>query len=328
MTKRLNWEEVLEIAVKSYFLDRLIGVESFDNLKREFPDYTSMPARSLISKIENLEDSVLNINTDEFLSFRLTSDDEGGSESGPWHVNVFGACGVWMVHSIEYDKLWFSDRESAIAAAYDYAHESIIEELDNGTLEFQQTNSEFDFREASLQLAPSTLTPTRIPEKRVLDFYIDPESNITYEYSKYGSGIVKSDICNLLFKAVQGSNEQDIFLALEQASFLRWKEAERAINIALDIRRKVSVLEDKLEQVERSRAYEIEVDDWIRNNAITNPTIEDFKRMANSVKPYLHYREASQAWDSRMPAVFQDAYLRLKNERKRIADLRTMPDEE
>jgi hypothetical protein len=233
-----------------------------------------------------------------------------------------------MVDSIEYDKLWFSDRESAITAAYDYAHESIIEELDNGTLEFQQTNSEVDFQKASLQIAPSTLTPKIIPEKRVLDFYIDPESNITYEYSKYGSRVVKSDICNLLFKAVQGSNEQDIFLALEQARLLRWKEAERAITIALDIRRRVSVLEDKLEQLERSRAYEIEVDDWVRNNAITNPTIEDFKRMANSVKPYLHYREASQAWDSRMPAVFQDAYLRLINERKRIANLRTMPDEE
>jgi hypothetical protein len=73
---------------------------------------------------------------------------------------------------------------------------------------------------------------------------------------------------------------------------------------------------------------EIEVDDWLRKNEISDPTIEDFVKMAASLKRFFHYREGSLAWDLGMPKTYQSAYERLKDKRKMIEAEHSRPEEQ
>ena len=110
MIDKLEFDQVLAIVARSHFLSEIIGKRAYKRLEKELPDRDSTHTPAVIYKIRHLEDSILNIKSDKFLSFRIVSDDDGGSECGPWDVDVYGACGVWLVSSMDHDDLWFSDR--------------------------------------------------------------------------------------------------------------------------------------------------------------------------------------------------------------------------
>ena len=327
MTENLEVDQVLAIVSKSYFLSYIIGKRAFKRLQKqkELPDIDRTPVSVVIEKILNLEDLIHIINSDKFLSFRIVSDDEGKSECGPWQVNVFGVCGVWLVSSIDYDNLWFDDRDIAISAAYDYAHESIIEEIDHGVLEFQQTNSEVDQAKKACEVKLPLILQKSELEKRVLGFYLENDSNQIYCHSKYGLDS-KSDVTRLISTAFNAS-EFEVLSALTKANELKWEEATSALNVVLDVKKRVSNLEHEIQKLKTNRIIEIIVDDWFRKNEISEPKMEDFVRMAAALKPFLRYREASKFWDINMPTNYRDAYTRLVNERKKIEAERSKPDE-
>jgi hypothetical protein len=139
MNDQLKLEQALEIVAKSCFLGEIVGKRTFERIQKNLPALDSASLSDILDVAPSLEDSIHDIKSDKFLTYRIVSDDSGGSESGPWEVNVHGACGVWVASSVDYDDLWFSDRDAAISAAYDYAHESIIETKDHGVSSFQMT---------------------------------------------------------------------------------------------------------------------------------------------------------------------------------------------
>lgn len=326
MKDQLEHEQVLDIVLKSRFLSEVIGKQEFEKLKQAFPDLSSVPVSTVLDHSPDIEDSILNIKSERFLSFRLVTDDEGGSECGPWEVEVYGACGVWVVSSIEYDDLWFSDRDSAIDAAWEYAHEEVIDEIDRGVFEFQKSNSDVDQIKRVHELPFRATPPKSEPVERVLYFYRKRGSSQIYAHNKYGEDS-KADLVKFL-KAAIDCSEIDITSAMSKANELKWEEAVGALALARDIRKRISNLEYQIESLKRSRSLEIEADDWCRRHGIEMPTLEDFARLAREVKPHFHYREPAAAWDENQPRFFQEAYNRVLEERKKIKVKRTLPEEE
>jgi len=133
MEKSLNRNQVLEIAIKSKFLHEVIGETAYEKLIKKIPSLNTAGISVVLEVIPDLEDLIFNISqAGKFESFGILSDDEGGSDAGPWWVHVYGACGMWVVKSVDLEDLWFDNRASAINAAYEYAHELVIETYDLG----------------------------------------------------------------------------------------------------------------------------------------------------------------------------------------------------
>ena len=321
---KLTFEQAVEIVSKSYFLDKLVGKSVFNKLKKKFPDLKKTSLTNVLDIIPNLEDTVGNINTeDRFLTFQLLSDDEGGSESGPWYVTVHGVCGVWVVSSNEYDDKWYSERNSAISAAYDYAHESVLEENDYGISEFQHSNSEVDSQKKSQKNLSKLNNQKSNPENRVLGFYLSDDTNQIFGHFKYGAD-VKEDIFGFLSEAFRSSTEK-IEAALSNAKRLSWHDAVRALNIVIkenkrvdDLNSKINALTNEIAMHKASRITEIEVDDWCRTNGIQKPKMADFVKCANDLKPLFRFRENFEYYDKHMPETYRAAFLRLAADREQI----------
>jgi hypothetical protein len=334
---KLSFEQAVETVSKSYFLDKLVGKSFFNKLKKKFPDLNKTSLTNVLDIIPNLEDAVGNINVeDKFLTFQLLSDDEGGSESGPWYVTVHGVCGVWIVSSIEYEDKWYSDRNSAISAAYDYAHESVLEENDYGISEFQLSNSEVDSQKKSQKNSSKSSHQKSNPENRVLDFYLDGETNQIFGHFKYGSD-VKEDIFGFLSKAFR-SSPKEIEAAISNAKRLSWHDAVKALNIVIEenkrveelnskINSKINALTTEIAMHKASRITEIEVDDWLRTNGIKKPKMEDFVKCAKDLKPFFRFREHFEYYDKHMPETYRDAFLRLAADRQKIKDSQSHTEE-
>ena len=331
--KKLTFEQAVEIASKSYFLDKLVGKSIVNKLKKEFPDLDKTSLTNVLDIIPNLEDSVGNINTiDKFLTFQILSNDEGGSESGPWYVTVHGVCGVWVVSSIEYDDKWFSERNSAISAAYEYAHESVLEENDYGVSEFQLSNSEIDSQKKSKKNLSKSNYQKSNPENRVLGFYLSDDTNQIFGHFKYGAD-VKEDIFGFLSKAFRSSSEE-IKAALSNAKRLSWDDAVKALNIVIEenkrveeLNLKINALTNEIAMHKASRITEIEVDDWCRTNGIKKPKMADFVKCANDLKPFFRFREHFEHYDKHMPETYRDAFLRLAEDRQQIKESQSHNEE-
>ena len=326
MNDELTFDQAREIVAKSYFLSELFGDTSIKGLGGLSPGINGTSVSGVADGIGSSEYVMQGIRSDEFLSFRILSDDEGGSECGPWNVDVYGACGVWLVSSIDYDDLWFSDRDSAVDAAYGYAHESIIEEIDRGVLSFQQSNSDVDQEKKDLDTSALPNIQKSDPGRRVLGFYLGGLSNQIYRHNKYGMD-GKSDFLVFMSSALN-SSPSEIALAFSTAQEIKWEEAERALSLVLVEKKRVASLESEIDRLRMSRTREIEVDDWCRRKGISEPKTEDFIKMAAELKPFFHYREASRAWDVKQPSAYQDAYGRVVAEWKRLEDERSRPEEE
>jgi hypothetical protein len=323
--ERLSWEEVLERIAESRFLGELIGRHAVKKLKKEFPNVDRFSASDVLETLPDFEDLVYRIKSDRFVSFQILSDDEGGSESGPWYVTVYGACGVWLVESIEYDSVWFADRRSAVSFAHDRAHESIIEMSDFGISRFQKTNEEFAMEKLARSKIPRLVAPGSRAEQRVLGFYLDVKKGRVWRHSKYGDHV--SDLLGLMMVAFDADHRM-IREALSSANDLEWSDASRALILVQDIKAKMANLERDVLRLEANRRLEIEGDDWLRSHQISNPVFEDFVRMAADLKPFFHYREGSMSWDAKMPAAYHEAYKELLKVRSEIAALRSLPEEE
>jgi hypothetical protein len=330
---KLTFEQAVEIVSKSYFLDKLVGKSIFNKFKKKLPDLDKTSLTNILDIIPNLEDSVGNIKTeDKFLTFQLLSDDEDGSENGPWYVTVHGVCGVWLVSSNEYDNKWYSDRNSALNAAYDYAHQSILEENDYGVSEFQLSNSEVDSQKKSKKNPSKPNNQKSNPENRVLGFYLSNDTNEIFGHFKYGAD-VREDIFGFLSKAFSSSPEE-IKTALSNAKRLSWDDAVKALNTViqenkktLDLNAKIKDLMDEIEQQKNSRINEIEVDDWCRANGINKPKMADFIQCAKDLKPFFRYREHFEYYDNNMPDTYKEAFLRLTKVRKKIKNSQSHTEE-
>ena len=334
---KLSFEQAVEIISKSYFLDKLVGKSVFNKLKKKYPDLSKPSLTDVLDIIPTLEDTVGNINIeDEFLTFQLLSDDEGGSESGPWYVTVHGVGGVWVVSSIEYDDKWYSERSSAISAAYDYAHESVIEENDYGVSEFQQSNSEVDSQKKSQENPTNSNNQKSTPENRVLGFYLNDDTNQIFGHFKYGAD-VKEDIFGFLSEAFRSSPEK-IEAALSNAKRLSWHDAVKALNIFIEENKRVNELNSKINleihvlgseiaMHKANRITEIEVDDWLHLKGIKKPKMADFVKCAKDLKPFFRFREHFEYYDKNMPETYRNAFLRLEADRQKIKDSHSHTEE-
>lgn len=326
MNDQLKLEQALEIVAKSCFLGELVGKRTFKRIQKNLPELDSASLTDILNLAPGLEDSIHNIKSDKFLTYRIESDDSGGSECGPWEVNVHGACGVWVTSSVDYDDLWFSDRDAAISAAYDYAHESIIETIDHGLSSFQMTNAEAK-RFEQLRDDPLPLRrPVSDPDSRVLGFYLEEGSNQIYSHNKYGPD-AKADISILIAVAYKYSYKE-VASAIVDAQKLGWHEAAKALSVLVGAKRRLAGFEDEIKQLKQDRKLEIEVDDWCRQNGIVSPQAEHFLKMAAELKPHFHCREQAREWDEHQAKIFHDAHRRVAQMRERIETERSRPEEQ
>lgn len=325
MKNGLTFDEVFAITARSHSLAELLGVEEFKRLKKILPEHEKLTLTELHERLPQLEDLISNIKcNDKYLSFQIISDDEGGSDCGPWHVNVHGACGAWVVSSNELDDLWFEDRNRAITAAHDYAHQKIISEVDRGVSWFQLSNADYEKSRTPSSL-PIALKEKSLEHERVLGYYLDKNLKI-YRHSKYGAD-ASADMGDLAAEAAERS-KTDIQDALSKARAIGWKGAAELLSAILKLKDVISGLQSNAAEQVHSRFLELQVDYWLGKNSIVHPDAKDFSQMAHDFKPHFHNREASISWDQKMSSAYNAAYLRLVDGRRKIeADLFRLDEE-
>lgn len=164
------------------------------------------------------------------------------------------------------------------------------------------------------------------PAKRVFGFYLDDTTGHIYWHSKFGPDN-RTDISSLVSEAFKRS-EVEVRSALSKAQEINWAEAGRALKAAYEAKKQIADLEREISTLRGQRLLEIEVDDWLRNHGISDPTADDFKMMANALKPFFRYREEATSWSAKMPDKYLEAYRRLNGVRAKIHAKQTRPDEE
>jgi len=71
------------------------------------------------------------ISCGKYLVLEVVSDYEGGSDGGPWSVDVWELGGVWLCASPEQDSLFFLKKEHAMSYCDDLVHDDVIEWKDH-----------------------------------------------------------------------------------------------------------------------------------------------------------------------------------------------------
>lgn len=135
MITPLSTEALADLVLRSPHLAMLVGKKQAAEVSRSLAKNPGLTAEDLTDSSDDLLSLIID---DRFLSFRIVSDDEGGSESGPWHSDVYGFASVWVASSIDYSNEWFLDREDAVSVAYDRAHDVIITSTDEPEKNFQK----------------------------------------------------------------------------------------------------------------------------------------------------------------------------------------------
>lgn len=324
MTDKLSLPQVAEVLAKSPFLVELIGRRAMRRLRERVADLCVAPPSKIIEEIDGFEDMIGNVKSDKFLSYSILSDDVEGSECGPWVSAVFGLGGCWVASSVEYEDLWFSSRDSAISVAEDRSHEVVIELIDRGVLRFQRVSEDIQGSKGGGSPRSIPGFPRKAPAKRVLDFF-RVDSGEMFRRTRFG--IERADIFGFLAVAIR-SDKASLSLAVDMAKELGWHEATLALGFALRVQQRFSDLESEVMKLKKMRMAEIEIDDWCREQSIALPEMTDFIRFAAIRKPFCHYREASEAWDSEMPRVYREAFERVSDARRLLAAERFRPEEE
>ena len=100
----------------------------------------------LLILADDIEGQLDDANSDWLLLYEIISDDEDGSDAGPWASSVFGTRDLWLepkfqkkvdkpgffqCRSIEYDDTFFNEYYSAVAQADEYAHAVIVKITDS-----------------------------------------------------------------------------------------------------------------------------------------------------------------------------------------------------
>lgn len=331
-------------------LNKLIKFVAMDEiaakaLKKRF-GVSSAEAYDLISSDESAEidgESLTDFLTDLLENeARLYRRFTARGDYGNYHIDIRGLGGTYFYSAPEFGVTGYfdsiDDADDAVTSEWSdsltsynarqyregFLNLQLIEEK-NAALE-KQTKSQIDQSSQTQVALGSPKRPKADSTKRVLGFYLESGSNQLYFQFRYGADL-KSDMTDFMCTAI-GCDESSVSSALTTAEELGWHEAVRILKAVLSSKECVSSLERKIQALERARTMEIEVDDWLRKNEISDPTIEDFVKMAASLKRFFHYREGSLAWDLGMPKTYQSAYERLKDKRKMIEAEHSRPEEQ
>ena len=331
-------------------LNKLIKFVAMDEiaakaLKKRF-GLSSAEVYDLISSDESAEidgESLTDFLTDLLQNeARLYRRFTARGDYGKYHIDIRGLGGIYFYSAPEFGVTGYfdsiDDADDAVTSEWsdsltsynarqyreDFLNLKLIEEK-NSSKE-KQTKSQVD-QSGQTQVASGSLSKSRADtSKKVLGFYWESGSNQIHSLFRNGLD-TKSDIIDFMCIAF-GSSKSNVLFALTKAEEFEWHDAVRVLNVVLSSKQRVSSLEEDIQALKRAYTMEIEVDDWLRKNEISDPTIEDFVKMAASLKRFFHYREGSLAWDLGMPKTYQSAYERLKDKRKMIEAEHSRPEEQ
>lgn len=169
MSSSLTSDEVLAVVLRSPCLAKLAGQDTADAVLDLTAANPAITIDDLVSELPDLQDLPDSIVDDEYLSLRLISDDEGGSECGPWESDVYGFAGIWVAFAADHEKEWFLEHDDAVDVAYDRAHDVIVEERSIPVQDFQRRHHEEPLRlrgSASPASMPATAELLAPPKQR------------------------------------------------------------------------------------------------------------------------------------------------------------------
>lgn len=121
----LDWDEAMMVIAQN-LVDRVLPKKESEAIRELLSVDPKASLLALINVAPSLEDCMWSIAQEKFKCFEIVSDDECGSECGPWRTVVYDACGVWVVESLERDLVYFDNESDAVSQAYDYSHSCVI----------------------------------------------------------------------------------------------------------------------------------------------------------------------------------------------------------
>lgn len=260
---------------------------------------------------------------------------------GNYHIDIKGLGGVYVYSAPEFDVIGYflsiDDASEAIVANWTDSlvssfgrsyREPFINDAkgESASLAEPQSGGPSDAQEEEFKATFPRSQKKSNAGERVLDFYLEDVTGQVYRHSRFGPD-QQSDISALISDALKLA-DIEVNSAQRRAEEIGWAEAARALRTILDVKKQISNLKCEIDTLKLNRRYEIEVDCWLREHGIADPKIEDFARMAKSLKPFFHHREASTAWDANAPNTYKDAYYRLRRAVEAARAKRSEPDEQ